>query len=50
MGMESPKGVTKTETDYILTNRPVIIIEVTIINQGKIGNALRMAMSKSNST
>ena len=43
--MESPNGVTKTEIDYILTNRPDIVTDVTVINQVNIGSDHRMAMS-----
>ena len=34
---KSPNGVTKTEIDYILTNRPDIVTDVTVINQVNIG-------------
>ena len=30
---KSPNGVTKTEIDYILTNRPGVVTDVTVINQ-----------------
>ena len=38
MDVENPNGVTKTEIDYILTNRPDIVTDVTVINQGNIGS------------
>ena len=40
-----PNGVTKTEIDYILTNRPDIITDVTVINQVNIGSDHRLVMS-----
>ena len=45
MDMEIQNGVTKAEIDYILTNRPDIFTDVTIINQVNIGSDHRMAMS-----
>jgi endonuclease/exonuclease/phosphatase family metal-dependent hydrolase len=42
---KSPNGVTKTEIDYILTNRPDIITDVTVINQVNIGSDHRLVMS-----
>ena len=42
---KSPTNVTKTEIDYILTNRPVIVTDVTLINQVNIGSDHRMGMS-----
>ena len=43
--MEKPKGVTKTEIDYILTNRPDIVTYVTDINQVNICSDHRLVMS-----
>ena len=34
---KSPNGVTKTESNYILTNRPDIVTDVTVINEVNIG-------------
>ena len=42
---KSPNGVTKTEIDYILTNRPDIVTDVTVINQVNIGSDHRLVMS-----
>ena len=42
---ESPSGVTKTELDYILTNRPDIVTDITVINQVNIRSDHRMDMS-----
>ena len=42
---KSPNGVTKTKTDYILTNMPYIVIVVTVSNQFNIGSDHRMVMS-----
>ena len=36
--IENPNGVAKAEIDYILTNRPDIVTDVTVINQVDIGN------------
>ena len=44
-GRKSPNGVTKTETDYILTNRPDIVTDVTVIHQVNTGSDHRMVMS-----
>ena len=44
-GRKSPNGVMKAETDYILTNRPDIVTEVTVINQVNIGSDHRLVMS-----
>ncbi len=41
---KNPNGV-KTETDYILTNRPNIITNVAVINQVNNGNDHRIAIS-----
>ena len=41
---QSPNGVTKTETDYIITNRPDIVTDVTVFNQVNIGNDNRLVM------
>ena len=30
---KSPNGVTKTEIDYVITHRPEIVTDVTVINQ-----------------
>ena len=38
-------GVTKTENDYILTNRPDIVTDVTVINQVNIDSDHRIAIS-----
>ena len=35
---KSTSGVTKAEIDYILTNKPDIVTEVTVINQVNIGS------------
>ena len=32
-----PNGVTNTEIDYILTNRPDIVTDITVVNQVNIG-------------
>ena len=42
---ESPNGVTKTAIDYILTNRPDIVIDVTVISQVNIGSDHKLVMS-----
>ena len=42
---KSPTGVTKTEIDYIITNRPDIVTYVTVIIQVNIGNDHRLVMS-----
>ena len=39
------KGVTKAETDYILTNRPDIVPDLTVINQVNIDSDHRLIMS-----
>ena len=41
---KSPNGVTNTAIDYILTNRPDIVTNVTLINQVNVGSNRRMAM------
>ena len=41
---KSPNGVTKTEIDYILINRPDIVTDVTVINQFNIGSDHRVVM------
>ena len=38
MDMENPNGVTKTEIDYILTDRPDIVTDITVINQVNIAS------------
>ena len=38
-------GVTKTKIDYILTNRPYIVTDVTVISQVNIGSDHRLVMS-----
>ena len=43
--MESHNCVTKTEIDYILTNGPDIVTDVTVINQFNIGNDHILVMS-----
>ena len=45
MDVENPNGVAKTEIDYILTNRPDIVTDVTVINQVNIGSGHRLVMS-----
>ena len=45
MDVENTNGVTKTEFDYILTNRPDIVKYVTVINQVNIGSDHRLVMS-----
>jgi len=42
---KSPNGVMKTEIDYILANRPDIVIDITFINQVNIGIDHRLVMS-----
>ena len=42
---KSPNGVTKTDTDCILTNRLDIATDVTVINQVNIGSYHIMVMS-----
>ena len=42
---KTPNGVTKPEIDYILTNRPDIVTDVTLINQVNIGSDHRLVMS-----
>ena len=42
---KSAKGVTKIEIDYILTNWPKILTDVTVINQVNIGSDHRLVMS-----
>ena len=41
---KSSNAITKTEIDYILTNRPDIVTDVTVINQVNIGSDI-MIMS-----
>ena len=41
---KSLNGVAKTEIDYILTNRPYIVTNVTVINQVNSGSDHRMVM------
>ena len=42
---KSPNGVTKTEIDYILTNRPDIVKDITVINQVNTGSDHRLVIS-----
>ena len=42
---KSPKGVTKAEIDYFLTNRPDVVTDVTVINKVNIGNNNRKVVS-----
>ena len=42
---KSRNSVTKTEIDYILTNRPDIITYVTVISQVNIGSDHRIVVS-----
>ena len=42
---KSPNGVTKTEIDYILANRPDIVTDVTVIIQVNTGIDHRLVMS-----
>ena len=42
---KSPNGVTKTEIDYILTNKPYIVTDVTVINQVTVGSDHILIMS-----
>ena len=42
---KSPNGVTKTEIDYILTNRPHIVTDRTVINQVNIRSDHILIMS-----
>ena len=37
--------ITKTEIDYILTNKPDIVTDITVIKQVNIGSDHRVAMS-----
>lgn len=41
----SPDGTTKNEIDYILTNKPDTITDVTVLNRVNIGSDHRMLMS-----
>ena len=41
---KSPDGATKTETDYILINKPDIVTDVKVINQVNIRSNHRMVM------
>ena len=43
---KSLNGITKTEIDYILTNTPYIVTNITIINQGNIGSDHRLVVGK----
>ena len=47
---ESTNGVAKDEIDYILTNRPGILTNVTLVNQVNIGSDHRMILAISNWT
>ena len=38
-------GVTKIEIDYIITNRPTMVTDVTFINQANLGSDHRLVMS-----
>ena len=40
----SPDGNTKNEIDYIMTDKPSMIIDVTVINRVNIGSDHRMEM------
>ena len=40
----SPDGNTKKEIDYIMTDRPSMVTDVTVINRVNIGSDHRMAM------
>ena len=42
---KSPNSTTKAEIDYVLTNRPDIVTDVTVINQVSSGSEDRMVMS-----
>ena len=42
---KTQNSVTKTEIDYILTNRPDIVTDVAVIKQVNIGSDHRMGMS-----
>ena len=44
-GEEPRNGVTKTEIYYILTNKPDIVTDVTVINKVNIGSDNRMVMN-----
>ena len=45
-GKNDSNGVTKSKIDYILTNRPDISTDITVINQVNIGSDHRLVMSK----
>ena len=45
---KSPNGVTQTEIDYILTNKPDIVTDVTVINQVNVASDHRLVMSNIN--
>ena len=40
----SPDGNTKNEIDYIMTDKPSMVTDVTVINRVNIGSDHRMAM------
>ena len=40
----SPDGHTKNEVDYIMTDRPSMVTDVTVINRVNIGSDRRMVM------
>ena len=42
---KSPNSTTKAEIDYVLTNRPDVVTDVTVINQVSSGSDDRMVMS-----
>ena len=41
---KSPNGATKTDIDYILTNRPDIVTDVTVINKVNSGSDHRLVI------
>ena len=44
MTRRSPDGNTKNEIDYIMTNTPSMVTDVTVINRVNIGSDHRMVM------
>ena len=42
---KSPNDVTKTDIGYLLTNKPDIVTDVTVINQVNIGSDHKLVMS-----
>ena len=44
MDMENPDGHTKNEIDYIMTDKPSIVTDMTVINRVNNGSDHRMVM------